>query len=137
MDRRVAVLAEALEVVERERHMRVVDVLRRQVDLVVDHLRRTHDAVGVAAFAEAGRNHPPRGVDDAPHVCLAVAKPCGTRIELLGPILRHLNHVLVVDTKPNVADGRVTYSVVKSNSVLRTSICAYGADLVISEFSVR
>lgn len=73
----VAVLAEALEVVERERDVRVVDVLRCEVDDVVDDLRWPHLANRVASLADSGRDDAERSVNRRVHVRLAVVNPSG------------------------------------------------------------
>ena len=73
----MAVLAKALEVVERERDVGVVDVLRREVDDVVDDLSWPHLANRVAALADSGRDYAEWSVNRRVHVRLAVVNPSG------------------------------------------------------------
>lgn len=75
MHKRMAVLTETLEVVIREGHVRVVDVLRGQVNLVVNDLRRSQLATLKATLAHTSRYKAIGSVNDALHVSLAVLEP--------------------------------------------------------------
>ena len=85
----VAVLTKALEVVEREGDVGVVDVLWREVDDVVHNLGGLELAVGVASLARAGRDDAERRVDWRLHVRLAVMQPSRRMIEGDRPVLCH------------------------------------------------
>ena len=93
MHERMAVLAESLEVVERQRHVRIVNVLRSQVNDVVNHLCWHKLSVFIAAFAHHGRDDTEWRVNGPLHVGLAVVKPSWRMIEGDGPILCHYDQL--------------------------------------------
>ena len=90
MDRSVAVLAEPLEVVVRERDARVIDVVRVEVDDVVYNLGGLELALLVASLTHHRRDQAERRVERALHVVVAVATPRGRMIEGYRPLLGHI-----------------------------------------------
>lgn len=75
MHKRMTVLTETLKVVIGKGHMRVVDVLRGQMNLVMNDLRRSQLATLKATLAHTRRYKAIGSVDDALHVSLAVLEP--------------------------------------------------------------
>lgn len=93
MDERMAVLAQTLEVVEGEGHIGVVDVLRSEVNDVMDDLGGLQFAIRIAALAHQWRNKAEWRLDGPLHVCLAIVSPSWRMIEGDGPILRHYSQL--------------------------------------------
>lgn len=71
----MAVLTETLKVVIGEGHVRVVDVLRGQMNLVVNDLCRSQLATLKATLAHTRRYKAIGSVNDTLHVSLAVLEP--------------------------------------------------------------
>lgn len=91
MHKRMAVLAQTLEVVEGEGYAWVSDVVWREVRLVMHDLCRPQLAICIAALAHERRDDAVWRVKLHAHVGVAVVSPCGRMIKGDGPILCHDN----------------------------------------------
>ena len=73
-----------LQVSKGQSHRRVIDVVRRQVNLMVDSVARLHDPFALAHLTEIAL---------APCVCLPAVLPGLRLIECFGELSRHLDHL--------------------------------------------
>ena len=136
MDLGVAVLAQALEVGEAEGDVGIVDVLGREVDLVVHDPGRYQLSPLEAALAHAGRDGAHRGLDGLHEVGLAVLEPPYVVIEGGRESLRQSDTTSQLGLCPT---GRARHSAATRRLIttVDTEYNTKGSDIKIYEVLIR